>query len=487
MQRHVLLYAKDHWGHNKPLIVLAVRMAEAREDLFVTILTTNLMYRKNIKELSKVYHQESIISRIRIIDMAGNRQDPISSVPEFAVAFESLLRSEALTCLSSHKKYGVVPPPCVAVIDSFAGYAVDAIKKRIPVFMWRTSPAGSILRHNGPAELGGRTESDLPLDAYADTPSERPATVVPIPGAPPMYDYEWFPQVVANSPAVQNLWKEAKQMIEITDGVLHVSTSAFEPGAIAAAEDWYKSIGKTWYAVGPLSLPPSKEQTGVVTREAEFLDRMKDLFGEKSVIYIAFGSASWLPLPDKLWIVIDELIIHHVPFILAHSSKLSHVPEEQKAKISGSGIGLELDWVDQDTVLVHPATGWFISHGGWNSLQESFVHRVPCILWPFGTDQPYNAAMITLSHQAGFELLSVRREGGGIPFRCNGKQNEKMFTDEAVREEIRGLLPQLKGHEGQGVRSGAERLGRAILDSWNEGQESSRNLEHFLKQYVDQT
>jgi UDP:flavonoid glycosyltransferase YjiC (YdhE family) len=28
-------------------------------------------------------------------------------------------------------------------------------------------------------------------------------------------------------------------------------------------------------------------------------------------------------------------------------------------------------------VLKHAATGWFISHGGWNSLQEALSLRVP--------------------------------------------------------------------------------------------------------------
>jgi UDP:flavonoid glycosyltransferase YjiC (YdhE family) len=28
-------------------------------------------------------------------------------------------------------------------------------------------------------------------------------------------------------------------------------------------------------------------------------------------------------------------------------------------------------------VLAHPATLWFVSHGGWNSIQEALGLRVP--------------------------------------------------------------------------------------------------------------
>ncbi|KAG7085803.1 hypothetical protein E1B28_003343 [Marasmius oreades] len=458
-------------------------MVEVRVDLVVTIITTSVMYHKVMKELSKV-DNESIICQIRIVDVARNRNDASEPRSEFAATFESLLRSEPLTCRSSHKIHEGLPAPCVAVIDSFASYAIDAIGKRIPVFMWRTSPAGSILRHNGPPELGGRTESDSPPDVI--TSSDRPATVVQIPGAPPMYDYEWTLQEVAYPPGlVQTVWKTAGRVAQITDGVLNVSCSAFEPGAIAAAEDWYKSMGKNWYSVGPLSLPPNKYAAAVATRETEFLDKMKGRFGEKSVIYIAFGSSPWLPLPNKLWIVIDELITHCVPFLLAHPSRSSHVPDEHTAKINDSGLGLEVEWVDQEAVLSHPATGWFLTHGGWNSLQEAFVHKIPCIFFPFSADQPYNAAMITLKHRAGFELLSVREKGSKPPFRCNGASDEKMFTDEAVRKEVRGLLVQLKGPGGQMVRNNAESLGRTMLSCWNEGQESARNLERFLRQFAD--
>ncbi|KAL0579714.1 hypothetical protein V5O48_002278 [Marasmius crinis-equi] len=484
------------------------------------MLTTNVMYQKISKELAK-FPNDSLKTRVRIIEIASNREDIFDPSPEFATAFQVLLRSEKITCLASGKSFEELPPPCLAIIDPFAGYAVDAIRAaegdRIPIYLWRTSPAGSILRHNGPPELGGRESLSAVTTSIAESDA-RNLSIEPsqIPGAPPMFEYEWTPQKaccltsdgilvralphtttpikftqsVASPPNIlQNTWKEAQRVLAITDGVLNVSSSFYEPDAIRAAQHWYSSMGKAWYTVGPLFFPRGQQAGAEFEKiqEIEFLDKMKALFGVHSVIYISFGTVPWQTLPDKIWMVIDELIRDRTPFILARPSKLSHLPDEQKAKIKDSGIGLELRWADQEAILSHPATGWFISHGGWNSIQESFVHKVPCIFWPFEADQPYNAAMITLNYRAGFELLSVRHEGSRQPFRCKESPEEQSFTAEAVRQEVKDLLVKIKADEGRVVRANAEKLSLEMSRSWEEGQGSFNNLQELLRRFVDES
>ncbi|KAH7870647.1 uncharacterized protein C8R40DRAFT_1056377, partial [Lentinula edodes] len=86
----------------------------------------------------------------------------------------------------------------------------------------------------------------------------------------------------------------------------------------------------------------------------------------------------------------------------------------------------------------HPATGWFITHGGWNSIQEVFFHRVPLILWPCQADQPYNAILMSRNHQAAFELISVRTGDRGCAYPTNSKMPS--FTPESAKEKFRALL-----------------------------------------------
>ncbi|THU79706.1 hypothetical protein K435DRAFT_875155 [Dendrothele bispora CBS 962.96] len=125
---------------------------------------------------------------------------------------------------------------------------------------------------------------------------------------------------------------------------------------------------------------------------------------------------------------------------------------------------------------MHPATGWFISHGGWNSTQEAFVYRVPQILWPFAADQPYNSALCRkftkpLSSSSMFKDLA--------------KSEQPKFTVDAVRKEIDDLLVKLKGEEGVVVRNNFEKLATAFLSGWEKKGEARQNMERFLKKYVD--
>jgi UDP:flavonoid glycosyltransferase YjiC (YdhE family) len=61
---------------------------------------------------------------------------------------------------------------------------------------------------------------------------------------------------------------------------------------------------------------------------------------------------------------------------------MAKVPEELAVKIDTSQTGFHATWVPQRAVLKHPATGWFVSHGGWNSLQEALGMKVPTFVPP---------------------------------------------------------------------------------------------------------
>jgi hypothetical protein len=106
-------------------------------------------------------------------------------------------------------------------------------------------------------------------------------------------------------------------------------------------------------------------------------------------------------------------------------------------------------------------------------------------MYPVAGDQPGNAALISVKHQAAFELLSVRTGlGAQMPYRCRGGPSPD-FSVEGVRKEVRELLERLKGEEGGRVRANAERLGEAYAKGWDEGGEAKTNLEQLLKLYVD--
>ncbi|KAE9394857.1 hypothetical protein BT96DRAFT_827135, partial [Gymnopus androsaceus JB14] len=164
------------------------------------------------------------------------------------------------------------------------------------------------------------------------------------------------------SPIVENI---GSIYIRETDDLLSVSSSVYKPEAITAVAKWYDSMGKAFYNIGPLALDKAKKSAKSDTDKqvVEFLDRVQQDFGKKSLIYISFGTLFFPLNPEKIWAVFEELIDSKTPFIFTHPSGYAVIPEEIKAKIANSGCGMEVNWAPQELILSHPATGWFITHG----------------------------------------------------------------------------------------------------------------------------
>ncbi|KAJ4497418.1 hypothetical protein C8R41DRAFT_217270 [Lentinula lateritia] len=491
IQKHIVAHNVAAWGAYKPLSAFVVRVAERREDVIFTILITGgVIYKKFMRELAKltISRLEAIRSRINVIDLNGQDVNPLIPLAEFAPAFEALYSSKPLICKTTNLIIHGLPPPTVALIDPFAGYAVDAIQaiagSKCSIFSWMTAPAGATLRLFGPEKYGGvgdlspKAEAEIALSGkrYAEVAKEiydgfSSGAIIRIPGIPAMYDYEWTPQEVNLSD--QTFFITAQKYMRMMDGTFCVSSSIYEPEAMNAAKEWLNSIGKAWYS-----------ELQVIS----FLDRMQSAFGARSVFFISFGTIFWPAQPEKLWAIIDELIALRKPFILAHTSPLARVSDEKKKLILDSGIGMEMAWSPQEKILSHPATGWFVTHGGWNSTQEALAHRIPVIYWPFAGDQPYNAAR-TVQHNAGFELVEVRtgKLGTRVPYRFKDSSSSEYptFSISAAREEFKGLLRRIEGEEGRIIRANFERLGEMMDKTWDQGREAEESLGAFLRDFVD--
>ncbi len=94
----------------------------------------------------------------------------------------------------------------------------------------------------------------------------------------------------------------------------------------------------------------------------------------ESFITDSFGTFFY---PKKLQALIETFIAKQTPFIFAHPSPMFQPSEDLLAIIKKRDIGLEMQWSPQETILQHDVAGWFITHGGWNSVQEAFEYKVP--------------------------------------------------------------------------------------------------------------
>ncbi|KAL0569933.1 hypothetical protein V5O48_012025 [Marasmius crinis-equi] len=507
--KHILLHTVPGWGHVKPLVALMVFIAEMREDVVLT-LPVGLIASRAVEELAKLSKErhDKIRERIYVIDL------PTASLEEtlnfeinegFDRTFTNLYNSGSFNCVLSGKAVTGLPRPSLAVIDPFAGYAIKSVRslatpQEIPILSWVPTTLGWTTRELGPETLSGLGDFEskinnevsksgtsvfeAALKLYTDARGE----VIRLPGYPPVYDYELVPQDFDYTPAAM-VARMAGKHLHRTEGLISVSTSLVEKEAIRAFREYFKGLGKDHYLAGFVSSANIPDPCGFNGDEEvkTFLDRIHQEHGEKSLLYISFGTFFWPRDPSKVYAAVEELIQARTPFLFAHASPLGSIPDDLKTKIHASGIGKEVGWAPQNAVLQHPATGWFITHGGLNSFQEAFTYKVPLIFWPMGVDQPLSAAILTLEHKASFELIAVRT-GKGIaqPHRFSGDSREKVqFTLDGVRAEVRQLLIKIKGEEGKAVRANAERLSEQISQLWKEGGEARVEMEHFLRKYLD--
>lgn len=87
------------------------------------------------------------------------------------------------------------------------------------------------------------------------------------------------------------------------------------------------------------------------------------------------------------------------------------------------------------------------------------------IFWPFEADQPMNAALVSIIHQAGYELIEARQGLALRPMhRLNGRAPEG--TVEALRKEATEVLKKARGEDGQVRRMNAQRLGEQFASYW---------------------
>ncbi|KAK7437859.1 hypothetical protein VKT23_018296 [Stygiomarasmius scandens] len=524
LPKNIFFFCIPAWGHSKPIIALASRILESRPNVVITFFTFGSIYPKILTEIDKIPQgngpgmREDVRNRFFVVDVCGMVFFPIAPVPAFAPAFEALWKGEPIKCLSSGKEYTNLPRPSVAIIDPFAGFAVEAIRDAtlphpggpLRMLAWMTAPAGPSMRLVGPAAVGGAdlsgrlsmktirygTEEDiLPIMGTFNPPLT--GKVISIPGTPTMYDYEFLPQETINASILEELGRIYMPRL---NGVLFNTASCYDLDALETVQKWLGD-GNV-YAVGPLSMATREEgaangdllevgdgdKTSKV-KGVEFLDRMQSRFGEKSVVYISFGSAFFPADENKTWAAIEEFLANDVPIVFAHPSSFGKILSDEKLRIlQESPIATEFQWAPQETILMHPATGWFISHGGWNSTLEAFVYRVPQILWPFAADQPYNSALMSQVHKAAFELINVRTGSGAqLPYRFKDlpESDQPKFTVKAVRNEIRDILVKLKGDEGLMVRRNFEKLAKTFLSGWGQDGEARGNMESFLRKYVD--
>ncbi|KAG5233909.1 UTP-glucose glucosyltransferase family protein [Salix suchowensis] len=231
----------------------------------------------------------------------------------------------------------------------------------------------------------------------------------------------------------------------------------------AYVQEYKRATGGKVWCVGPVSLS-NKDDMDKVHRgnkssidESECLEWL-DSQQPGSVIYVCFGSLCNLTIPQlmELGLGLEE---SNKPFIWVirggeKSRELVNWFEEKGFKERTKGRGLIIQgWAPQVVILSHPAIGSFLTHCGWNSVQESVSAGLPMVTWPLFGDQFCNEKLVV-------EVLKIGVSVGSQVTLKWGE--EEKFGLLVKKEQVKNAVNSVMnvGEESEERRRRARELGK---------------------------
>ncbi|KAF8021368.1 hypothetical protein BT93_G1721 [Corymbia citriodora subsp. variegata] len=228
------------------------------------------------------------------------------------------------------------------------------------------------------------------------------------------------------------------------------------------------------YSVGPLNLIGLNDVLGQADPGAG-AGPGSDVLGwldgcpDGSVLYVCFGSQK-LMAREQMEALASGLKRSGARFVWVVKAATAQqaeegygaVPDGYEARVAGRG-RVVTGWVPQVPILRHRAVGGFLSHCGWNSVQEAMVAGKMVLAWPMEADQFVNARLLV--------------EDMGVAVRaCEGAHTvpDPDELSRAIAASMREDLPE---------QARVQELRRKAMEAVEPGGGSSwRGLEEFVKE-----
>ncbi|KAF7305528.1 Indole-3-acetate beta-glucosyltransferase [Mycena chlorophos] len=484
---HIATLLPPLWGHVVGYLHLVVQLLKEDPSLVMTIVQHNFMVDQMKKELSACEYDSS---RLRIIGV-GRKEFVASDPPTL-----QLIRgwSDVVPILARGSPW---PKPHTIVYDfTVGGHVFKPTKKLIPNtksliwFCMNAAPLHTILSEFDSAAIidqiladevlrAGRTRKQIELEFFQcmNGKDKLIGEIVSTLGCPDIFDYERL-SWAAGPPGPLNrpLLVSGHLLAKGADGYITNSSASVEPVAVPFLRRVYNSRGQTLFAVGQQT-HERYFQKGAAFREpitnktiVKFLDDAYARLGKNSVMYISFGSLFFPTAnPKHVEAFVETLIASDFPFIFA----LPRLGNNMKGGLSKAFIerinatrkGLICAfWLEQRPILQHEATGWFLTHGGINSITEAVLLGIPMLMWPNGTDQPVNAIYFSSGpHPIAIELLQVRTGaqllGPSLRF---GESVKITGTIEDAITEFQTVFRDIRGPKGERLRANTHRVAASM-------------------------
>ncbi|KAI0821609.1 UDP-Glycosyltransferase/glycogen phosphorylase [Trametes gibbosa] len=501
-KKHLVVFASYFWGHARPLSTFAARIAKMH-NIVVTFIVIKSLYARVEAEIARDFRPEEKhrLERIRIIALEdGNGSHETSGAPgAFKTLWSRICHDNPLICAKTGAQLEPLQiRPAAALLDFFCVDAFDAVRElsglTVKTYVWYACAANTFfpilgedpfVKAKTEAERTGKSLTDAAFNMYW-TPNGR---LVHSPYGLTMHDYETQPQQCQlDRELVCHILMRLPRLLREVDGLVTFDAAGYQPKATAAIKQLYEARSRRAIFAGPL-VPEGDQAMIKETSLSEngreimaFLDKKLKTTGEHSVLYLSFGSFFWPSDPAKIWAVLDVLMEKGIPFIMSYAASYAGpIPDNIKAKVTEYGNAIVSNWVPQQALLDHPATGWYLMHGGHNGTLESIIAGVPMIVWPITADQPLNAIYLSEEANVAYELVEVRHGAGLGRIHRNGRT--PVGTIDAVKAEARAVLDKAFGADGAEKRARLQVMRKTLEAAWAEDGVARREVAAFLEEF----
>ncbi|KAG8909790.1 hypothetical protein FRC01_006722 [Tulasnella sp. 417] len=437
-------------GHTRPQLGLVTRLIQNHSDLLITIFVYSPYVPSTRKELQSLLPD---LSRVRLIgvgpfsDNAGRGFESlfpayVSLQELIPAAYKEIVAGGSLTCTATGNvfNYSSVPIPTIVLSDlatPFSGQGIKAITPSVKLLVSWMGTTSFFIHRFGSEDLGG----------YGSLEEKATAALV-------------------------KDGLDEKSLMEVA----FKFESDFKGNPLINAED----LAMFDYEIFPqdvdnASYTPSLDFNGDASKLLPFLDSHP----KQSVWLISFGTLFYPSRhPNQIETVIRTLLKTGTPFIMSLAASMyTPLPDDILREAKDRGLGLFADFLPQAAVLAHPSTGVFVSHAGVNSMFESIEANVLNVFWPMTCDQPIHAAHMTLKLDASFELTQVRTGTGAQPPKRGGIVEG---TDEAIAQEIAGIVEDLKGPVGERKRRNLVAVRSKLLADLAKGGDADAEVQKLI-------
>ncbi|XP_022730826.1 UDP-glycosyltransferase 87A1-like [Durio zibethinus] len=152
------------------------------------------------------------------------------------------------------------------------------------------------------------------------------------------------------------------------------------------------------YTIGP-AIPLKLGNNSVSSLGDSELDYLQwlDRQPRNSVLYVSLGSFLSVSSAqmDEIAAGLNDSGVRFLWVVRNETSRMKEACSDQ---------GFVVPWCDQLRLLMHPSTGGFWSHCGWNSVQEAIFAGIPFLTFPLAADQMMNTKLVVEDWKIGWRL-----------------------------------------------------------------------------------